>query len=283
MRYFGVWAYLLCGLTLTAQTPDDQRPTFLIASIVPNRSDGPPGGIRPIATGQLTAINVTLRALILRAYALHDSQLRGGPDWLASERFDVIAKTDRPPTGGTRETLVMLRRLLSERFGLRTHADTRELPSYALRLNRADRQLGPQMRASTIDCAANPTPAAPNTAPVNAEGWPPCGLVLMRTLAAGGRSRTEARHSSVTMPELATQLQQVVDRPVVDRTALTGVFDLEYAFLREDISAAPDNPVRADVPDLFTAFREQLGLRLESQTTPTEVIVIDEVERPTAN
>jgi uncharacterized protein (TIGR03435 family) len=283
VRYGSIGACLLLSTTLFAQSANVPAPTFQVASILPNRSGGTTIGIRPIATGQLTAINVTLRALILRAYALHDSQLTGGPAWLGSDRFDVIAKAEQPPQGGNRDVLLMLRRLLVDRFGLRTHTETHQLPSYVLRLDRADRRLGPQMRPSTVDCTSNPVPAAPNTAPTNADGWPPCGLGLTRTLVAGGRSRSDARHSAQTLVEFALSLQPVVDRPVVNRTDLPGVFDFEYAYVREGAAVAADTPVTADAPDIFTALREQLGLRLESQTNPIDVFVIDAVAPPAAN
>ncbi len=220
---------------------------------------------------------------MLRAYALHDSQLSGGPGWIASERFDVLAKAAAPPPGGVPDVLVMLRKLLADRFALRTHTETRPLAAYVLRVARADGRLGPQLRPSTVDCKTNPAPPTPNTAPTNADGWPPCGLSLTRTMVAGGRSRSDARHSAVTMREFAIALQNAVDRPVVDRTGLAGVFDIEYAYLREGAAVSPDSPVAADAPDLFTALREQLGLRLESQTLPVDTLVIDAVEPPTTN
>ena len=95
VRYGCIAACILLGAVLTAQSAGDATPAFQVASVKPNRSGGPAGGIRPIRSGQLTALNVTLRALILRAYALHDSQLSGGPAWVGTDRFDVIAKTER--------------------------------------------------------------------------------------------------------------------------------------------------------------------------------------------
>jgi uncharacterized protein (TIGR03435 family) len=282
MRLWSVGAWVLAGVTLLAQSPPD-RPTFQVTSVRPNRLGGPPGGIRPIRTGQVTAVNVTLRALILRAYALHESQLIGGPAWLDTDRFDVVARTETPPAGGTRDVLLMLRQLLAERFSLRMHTETRQIPAYELRMNRADGRPGPNLRLSTIDCATNPAPPTPNTAPTDAGGWPPCGLSLTRTLAAGGRSRSQARHSAQTMQEFALAMQTVAGRAVIDRTGLTGVFDLDYAYVREDVSVAADTVVPADAPDLFSALREQLGLRLEAHTSPVEVYLIDRVEPPTAN
>ena len=274
---------VLLSAVAAAQSANDVTPAFDVASVIPNRSGGQAGGIRPIATGQLTAVNVTLRALILRAYALHDSQLSGGAAWLDSDRFDVLAKAARPPQGGTSDVLVMLRQLLADRFKLRTHTEIRQLPAYVLRLARADGRTGTQLRPSTVDCAANPAPPTPNTAPTNADGWPPCGLALTRTLVAGGRSRSDARHSAVTMREFALTLQTAADRPVVDQTGLAAVFDIELAYLRDGAAVAPDSLVPPDAPDLFTALREQLGLRLESQTIPVDALVIDAVEAPTTN
>jgi uncharacterized protein (TIGR03435 family) len=258
--------------------------SFSAASVRPNQSGGRPGGIRPLPSGRLTATNVTLRELILRAYGLHDSQLVGGPSWVASDRFDVVANSEAPPPGGTRDVMAMLRTLLVERFALRTRTEKRTLLTYALLPARSDRMPGPQLRASTVDCSANPVSPAPNAAQTDAQGWPPCGLALVRTTVGKARTRVEGKHSAVTMQELALNLQTTLGRPVIDRSGFTGTFDVEYAFSVENPTvgaAAPAQP--ADLPDMFTALQEQIGLKLDAQRNPVDVVVIDAVEQPTAN
>jgi uncharacterized protein (TIGR03435 family) len=239
---------------------------FSAASVRPNKSAGRPGGIRPLANGRLTATNVTLRELVLRAYGLHDSQLVGGPAWVASDRFDVVANTEIPPADGVSDVMAMLRNLLEERFSLRTRIEKRTLATYAMMPAHSDRRPGPQLRVSTVDCAINPVPAAPKTAPVNAQGWPPCGLALVRTTVGKVRTRVEGKHSAVTMQDLAANFQTTAGRPVLDRTGFVGKFDVEYAFSVENPTAGATATTQlSDLPDMFTAFREQLGLRLDAQ------------------
>lgn len=257
---------------------------FSAASVRPNNSGGRPGGIRPLPNGRLTATNVTLRELILRAYGLHDSQLIGGPAWVASDRFDVLANTETPPPGGISDVMVMLRDLMAERFALRTRSDKRMLATYVMLPAHSDRKPGPQLRVSTIDCSLNLASAVPNTAPADAQGWPPCGLALVRTTVGKVRTRVEGKHSAVTMQDFAASFQTTAGRPLIDRTGFVGKFDVEYAFSVENpIAGAAATTQISDLPDMFTAFREQLGLRLDAQENPVDVLVIDTVEQPTAN
>jgi uncharacterized protein (TIGR03435 family) len=98
------------------------------------------------------------------------------------------------------------------------------------------------------------------------------------------RTRVEGKHSAVTMQELATNLQTTAGRPVIDRTGFAGKLDIEYAFSMENPSAGPAATTQlADLPDMFTAFQEQLGLKLDAQQNPVDVMVIDVAEQPTAN
>ena len=114
-----------------------QEPAFEVASIRPTVSGGL-SGIRPMPNGRLTATNASVRSLILRAHGLHDSQLIGAPDWIELERFDIDARVESAPLGGPEALMAMLRTLLAERFQLRAHTETRELPAYALVLARKD-------------------------------------------------------------------------------------------------------------------------------------------------
>lgn len=125
------------------------RDRFDVASVKPNKSGGIPNVIGLFPGGRLTATNVALRELIRLAYDLQPSQLVGGPDWINSSRFDVAARAD---VAG-RPSLAMIRSLLAERFQLTTHRETRELPTYALVMARADRRLGPRLQVSRVDCS----------------------------------------------------------------------------------------------------------------------------------
>jgi len=234
---------------------------------------------------------VTLRMLIRNAYQLQDFQISGGPSWIGSDHFDVVAKMDngdvrdplsaerQDPTRPTRLQL-MIRALLTERFQLAVHTETKELPVYALVLARNDGRLGPELRRSDTDCAALVGSAR------GREGVPPpsqasggnlqCGIrVGPGTLSVGGAS----------LSQLANSLSMFTGRVVLDRTGLTGTFDANLTWTPDQMPqrppGAPELPIDPNGPSLFTAVREQLGLKLDSQKGPVEILVIDRAEHPT--
>jgi uncharacterized protein (TIGR03435 family) len=263
------------GLRAQAQAADANSPAFEVASIKPNKSSDPPGGIGPEPGGRFTARNMTLRALIRTAYNLQDYQISGGPDWVHSDRFDILAKGDSNAIVRSGP----LRRLLAERFKLTVHTESRELPIYALVMADTDRKLGPRLSKSDVDCAAILKQRGPVLPPPpSVPGRPP--------LCMGTGSPGRMSSSGSTMPGLASDLARVVGRTVLDRTGLVGGFDLDLEWMPEfqpavtGASAGTDIALPNDGPSIFTALREQLGLRLESTRGPVNVIVIDRVERP---
>jgi len=228
-----------------------------------------------------------LRELIAFAYRIQGFQLEGGPDWTASDRFDILGKPDRevPGTGaffdGQEPLRMMLRTLLADRFKLVMHKETKELPIFELVLARQDGKLGPQLRAPAVDCAARAA-AARAGAPPPASSGPPgpgsCGITMNPTRVAGG---------GVPLAMLASLLEGPAQRLVIDRTGLTGNWDLEVKYTpeRSQLSPGVDLPSSVDpnAPSLFTAIQEQLGLKLRPARGPVEVLVIDSVEQPTPN
>jgi hypothetical protein len=148
-------------LWLRAQSaaPAPGSQAFEVASVKPNKSGDGRISIQMQPGGRFTATNFPLRELIRMAYGVQNSQLVGGPDWIGSERFDIVAKAESdpspsPPGGPPGPMLMMVRNLLVERFKLAVHNETKDLPIYALVMARADGRLGPQLRASQVDCAA---------------------------------------------------------------------------------------------------------------------------------
>ena len=272
-------ALSIASLILTPALFLAQTPSFDVASIKPNVSTGADSSIQANPNGRFTATNTSLRTLILRAYGLHDSQLIGAPAWIATERFDVNARTDAPLPNGPNALMPPLRTLLAERFRLRAHNETRELPAFVLTLARRDRRLGPQIRPSDTDCSGKTQPTVTDIRAQARDGWPPCGMAFMVSFvdSAGAALKVRLRRSAMTMTEFATALQTNVDRPVVDRTGLEGLFDLEYSYAQQPASSTATGP-DSNQPMLLVALEEQLGLKLESQRTAVPVLVIDAIE-----
>ena len=262
-----------------------RQPAFEVASIKPNPDATGAGEINPRPNGRFTATGATLRALVLRAYSLHESQLIGGPGWIGVERFDIDARAGTPPVDGPDGLLPMVRTLLAERFRLRVHDETRELPAFLLTHARRDQGLGPQIRPTQADCSTNR--AVPTEAQIRAaarDGWPPCGLVFVVSFTTGGADgvvKIRVRRSAVAMKDFAQSLQSPVGRPVVDRTGLEGRWDIEYSYTPRPTGDVPG--FAENVPSLGAALEEQLGLKLDSERTQVPVLVIDSVERPSDN
>ena len=227
----------------------------------------PPGG-------QFTATNAPLREIIRAAYSpLPDFLIVGAPDWIRTERFDIVAKAEGNPERA--QLFLMLRTLLTDRVKLAVHRETREIPIYALVRVKPGGPLGPRLRSAAVDCVALMAAAQKGTP------LPPSNRILCGTRARAGTIAI----GGMTMDQISSGLWPQLGRVVVDRTGLQGSFDLDLDFAPESPAAAstgaPDAPPQSDAPSIFTAVQEQLGLKLESTRGPVEVLVIDRVERPT--
>jgi uncharacterized protein (TIGR03435 family) len=277
-------------LGLASQTPtsDTTPPAFDAASVKPNAS-GPTSMLWAYRGRRFTAQYATVRELIGSAYGAQEhtltrNQISGGPKWIESDRFDIVATApgilDSPRGTFPSPVLEMLRSLLEDRFQLKTHVETKELPLFALVLARADGTLGPRLRRRTIDCIS--AAAARQRKEQLFDPTPPerriCGgRVGPGTLIASGATMTNL------VQGLAVQVPDV-DRVVVDRTGLIGTFDVDLTWNFEgtvEHLGVPLPPPDRDAPNLFTALQEQLGLKFESKKGPVDVLVIDHVERPT--
>ena len=236
------------------QAPVDAGETasFEVTSVKPNRS-GISNAFPPFrANGSFSASNVAVKSVIANAYDVRIFQIEGGPAWLTSERFDILARGRE----GTPDRLrpAMLRALLTERFKLVAHFETREQQVYALVLLRSDGRLGPQLK-----------PSAPGSG--SASG----------PFASVGNGVARINGNRVLMDTFAIVLaSSVFNQRVINRTGLSGEFDLDFRFTPESSSAAAQ-----EFPSIFTAVQEQLGLKLQSERGPVPVLVIDSVERPT--
>jgi uncharacterized protein (TIGR03435 family) len=278
---------LAIALTFGGDAGARQEAAFEVASVRPNTSAAN-SELRALPTGRLVATNVTLRRLIQRAYRLHDAQIIGTPEWAASERFDVDARMAAPPVGGPDAVFPLLQPLLADRFRLRAHMETRELPAYVLVITQRNKP-GAQIRPTAADCTKATTLTQEEIRANARDGWPPCGMSYTVAYVVSGGSgnqlaQSRIRRSGTTMRDFAAALQEGLDRPVVDGTGLEGRFDVEYTHAPQPPTAgAPDSPFGPPPPMLFVALEEQLGMKLDSRRTQMPVLVIDTVERATAN
>jgi bla regulator protein blaR1 len=289
------------AVTTMGQTSGQPNPQFEVASIKPNKS----GDMRVMMSvqpgGRFTATNVTLRMMIRNAYQLQEFQITGGPSWIADERFDIVAKAETgdqmgdpfraEQTGQPSRGQLMIRALLAERFKLVVHNEEKEMPIYALVPARSDGKLGPQLKASEVDCAAivaaarargGRGPMGPPPDPGRGGPPPQCGIRIgPGNMAVGGSP----------MSQVATSLSMFAGRIVVDKTGLAGSYDFTLTWTPDQMPGAGQRPPGAPEPppidpngaSLFTAVQEQLGLKLDSQRGPVAMLVIDRAEHPTEN
>jgi uncharacterized protein (TIGR03435 family) len=268
---------MLWVLILSRTQAQGDGPAFETASI--KESAG--SSIRSSAPDRFSA-STPLSFLLMYAYEVSEFQIVGGPDWVRERRYDVEAKAERQPT--TTQMRLMMRRLRAERFALKMHFETRELPRYALVMSRSDLRLGPRLRPSKIDCpaivAARGPDYRPSTGPPQPGDPPSCAI---RGCAAGG-SLTMLMEGQ-PMSEIAKLLQPRAGRVVVDKTGLTGTYDIELETEIPSLPVVPEGTFGQPREGLalFTALPKQLGLKLESERGPVDVLVIDSVELPTPN
>lgn len=301
-------AVVLAGAALAAQLPIvspppgappvDPAARFEAASV--KAADASTAGMRMmIQPGRFEAAGVPLRMVLRQAFQVQDYQMAGAPAWVDAERYTIVAKAPEgvPPNA----TMVMLLNLLKDRFNLATHVEQRELPIFNLVVARSDGRLGPSLKPSSVECqeliksraggpgrAAGPGPgAAP--APGGPAGLPPFDANNMAcgTMRSGpGLFGVSGRPMSV----FVQMLSQSTGRPVVDKTGLAGPYDVSLKYMPEPGMAGmpagalpPGVPVPLGDPDaanIFTALREQLGLKLENARGPVDVTVIDRIDRP---
>lgn len=239
---------------------------FDVVSIKPNTSGDISVSMTP-SPGGVTLTNYTLQFILRVAFRLQDWQIIGGPSWLTTDRFDVLAKTSR--TMSPDDERMMLQALLADRFKLIVHHESQQLPIYALVKARRDGTLGSHLKIPS-DC----TPPIAGRDP-SAHSQPTCtndarfGAILAR---------------GVTTSNLSGNLSVFLGRTVVDRTGISGLIDYDVSWTPELPTNQPTgepSPSNANGPSLFTALQEQLGLKLESGKGAVDVLVIDHVERPT--
>ena len=273
-------AVLLAPTVITAA--QNQPLAFEVASIKLSNPSTNGGFIRP-AGDRLTATNVPVKLLVLYAYRAGDgssflnNQLFGGPEWLEKERFDVEAKAAVQPRT-VDEFRPMLQSLLTERFKLKVHRETRDLPVYNMIVEKS----GLKNMKLSEDQSGVTGPSDPSK--------PPRGTPWMDGETSASGTMLILSGNAVALARLATTLQGLVQRPVIDRTNLNGFFDFRIRFSPQAIPAFPDRVPTADgLPadpsdhPLIPILQEELGLKLQPGRGPVEVLIIDRAEKPSEN
>jgi len=277
MAWKVIVAAALVASGLQAQAPPA---SFEIASIRPTIDDGNLDPGRPRAGGRWSAKNTRVELLLRLAYPEHrfPGEIAGGPSWISERTFDIEARA-ATPNPSTAEYTQMLRQLLRDRFNLKSHVERRPVDVYTLVAVRNDGRLGPRLRAASIACEAEYASGRlkPQVVPPLVVGEKP------RTCMANTQETRTSRRTTGTWSFAATvsMLQLLVDRKLVDRTGLTGFFEIDFEYDPRSVSP-PDGADDLGV-SFFTALQEQLGLKLERGTAPLEVLVIDSVEMPSEN
>ncbi|HUK30008.1 MAG TPA: TIGR03435 family protein [Candidatus Acidoferrum sp.] len=284
---------------------------YEVASFRPFKpgSEGP-GVMRfgmSMAPDSFSASGYTMQALITMAYGIRDFQLSGAPSWLNSERYDVDAKMDGSvadalqrlsPDDRNAMRQKMLQALLADRLKLTIHRDTKEGQIYNLVIGKN----GPKLKEATAEESAATPPTGPRGGGGGGAGTRGggggAGLTRggpgMMTMSTGRGGTQSLSMQAVPISNLIDMLARNVGRPVVDKTGLTGKYDIKLEWTRDDLqvqtppggapSGAPaPPPPDSSGPTLFAAIQDQLGLKLESGKGPIENIVIDHVEKPSEN
>ena len=263
-------AFLLMTMSPAPQQP--AQPAFEVASIKRNLSGETRTTIQGGQPGRYVATNMPVRMLIMRAYRLWEFHLVGGPDWVNTERYDIVGLAPGATTSD--DITPRLQRLLADRFKLTTHMEKREMSVLWLVLANKDGRLGPKLHRSTADCPLLP-PAGVSLPPACFMRGTPGSLVT-------GGSR---------MMNLVNAFSQIMQKMVVDRTGLDGLFEAELRWTPDVppvTGVPPGAPETAQAddpggPSFTTAIREQLGLRLENRRDSVDVLVIDRIEHPSEN
>jgi uncharacterized protein (TIGR03435 family) len=309
-----------------AQSPtpsaDAAPPAFEVASIKPNKAGGRGLMIRN-GPARFNATDIAVRMLIHMAYGIQDFQISGGPAWLNSDRFDIEAKTGGPPEkepwklneeqrkAFMERRRLMMQALLADRFQLKTHRETKELPVYALVVAKNGPKLKEDIFTPTADMPgpdakpdARPEPKEPK-GPMFTQGPGPGQMSKDRPMVRGEGMRMgpgQLSAQAVPLSNLVEMLSNTLGRTVIDKTGLKKTYDFTLQWTPDESQGqmfkgaardggpggpGPGGPDGAPPPDagpsIFTAIQEQLGLKLESQKGPVEILVIDSVEKPTEN
>jgi uncharacterized protein (TIGR03435 family) len=249
------------GVLGQSTTPRPKFDSFEVATIKPVDPDAKAGRyIIMQGNNRFVEKAYTLKLLIAAAYDLNPRTISGGPGWIESDHYDILAVTPGEIRPSHDEQMSMLRNLLADRFKLTFHREQKVFSIYELTVAKS----GPKLKPST---------AAPDDPPALISTVYPQRIVM------------PARNA--TMSDLSRLMQRaILDRPVVDKTGLSGRYDFDLEWAPDETQfggEVPVAPADAPSPPLFSAIQQQLGLRLEATRGPVAALVVDKAERPSAN
>ena len=256
--------FCLLAIPILAQSPGKIADTlqFEVASLKPTAAQRPDYGIRPAPGGQrYEAWNCPIQVMIQAAYRVKPEQIVGGPGWLRTDPYDMEAKAEKPSSAD--ELHIMLMNLLVDRLALKFHRESRDMRRYSLTVDQGGPKLTPHPGANA------------------GELW--IDQSVEKTL------HMKLKGTASPMDYLAYRLSLLMDLPVVDRTRLEGGYDFTLEYTRElPVGFPPGAKLNGEEPDtsgptIFQAVKQQLGLELNADKGPVEVIVIDSAQRPAAN
>jgi uncharacterized protein (TIGR03435 family) len=262
-RWIGIAAVAAAGFlsftAIRAQPAPASLPGFEVATIKPGTPER--GFGVQIQGRRLTTVNTSVAEIMAFAWSLHPRQITGGPAWMETEKYDLLAETGPAIGDAPRPDIrAMVQKLLADRFGLQYHRGTKELSVYQIVVGKT----GPKLADKAGDPNANPT----------------FGISALGTMQVNNGK----------ISDFAGWMQRyVLDRPVVDHTGVTGRFTFTLNWAADDsqfgsLAGTLRPPAgNADRPDLYEAVQQQLGLKLEATKAPVEVLIVDHVEKPSEN
>jgi uncharacterized protein (TIGR03435 family) len=308
----GILPLVVAVTSVMAATRPQNVPKWEAVSIKPcspaaggerGRGAGPGGPQTPISgPGRLNLRCTTVARLIVQAYLslpngrrINQTSMEGGPAWINSDQYEINAKAEGTPS----EEIMrgpMLRAILEDRFRLRTRSETREVPVYALTVAKSG------FRLQRLEDGSCDPPDTTQTRPgrFTPQGFeevlqprqkPTCGVVLVAG-NGGNEPGTTVYAQAANLAEFAGTIKAVLDRPVINKTDIPGIFNFRLRFaggLANSAGAPPTSSTSPTAaadparPSLFTAIQEQLGLKLDATRGPGEFLVVDSIERPTEN
>jgi len=239
------WFAALCGAAASVTS----APRFEVAAIYPHDPNLPVAEMKFLPGGSLSLTGMTVKNMIWQAWRLLPGSVLGGPTWIDSDRYDIQAKLAVGTVSSADETYRRMQTLLADRFQLKAHRETKIVPVYELTIAKT----GLRMRE-----AKGPAPSPFEGGSITSWGY------------------------------FVAFLSRRVDRPVIDKTRLQGAWYTNLQYTTDDGKqeeiGGPSDPTRASAgPSIFTALREQLGLKLDSAKGPVEFLVVDSVDRPSPN